>query len=162
MPSFKNILVPVDFSRLSTAAVRLGSSLAQHFEGTVTLVHVFDPLPYALREDYELFTSEQHKRLTSELEKSLATAKVRADTAGAPAVETRLLDGDVRKAILEYARTGALDLIVMGTHGRRGLEHALLGSVAEYVVRNAPCPVLTVRVPDDEAGQAAVVWPPIP
>jgi len=97
MPSFKNILVPVDFSRLSTAAVRLGSSLAQHFEGTVTLVHVFDPLPYALRADYELFTSEQQKRLTSELAKSLATAKVRADTAGAPAVETRLLDGDVRK-----------------------------------------------------------------
>jgi nucleotide-binding universal stress UspA family protein len=162
MPTFKNILIPIDFSRLSIEAVRIGSSLAQHFEGSVTLVHVFDPLPYALRADYELFTAEQHRRLTSELEKSLTTARLRADTAGAPAVETQLLEGDVRKGLTEFARAGHFDLIVIGTHGRRGLEQGLLGSIAEHLVRNAPCPVLTVRVPEGESDRAAVIWPPMP
>ena len=160
MTIFKQILIPVDFSTPSTAALRLGADMAGRFQGAVTLLHVYDPVPFAVSAEYEQYSPEQRKQLVTELEKSLAAAKQRAQTAGALNVQTRLLEGYPPNAIVEFAASGHFDLIVMGTHGRRGIQHALLGSVAERVVRTAPCAVLTVRAPEVRASEAAKVWPP--
>jgi len=156
---FKQILIPVDFSEQSTAALRLGADMAGRFRAAVTVLHVYDPLPFAVSPEYEQYSPEQRKRLAMELEKALSAAKQRAHTAGAMDVQTKLLEGNPPAAIAEFAAAGHFDLIVMGTHGRRGLEHALLGSVAERVVRTAPCPVLAVR-PEGTASEAAKIWPP--
>jgi nucleotide-binding universal stress UspA family protein len=80
------------------------------------------------------------------LARQLEEAKGEAQRAGATAVDTKLLQGAVAPEIVDYAKQGDYDLIVIGTHGHTGLKHALLGSVAERVVRLAPCPVLSLRV----------------
>ena len=145
MAGFKRILIPVDFGAHSAAAVRLGAELARAYQGSLTLLHVFDPLPYALPESFEIHSPEQRRRLYGELESELSRTKREAEAAGAPNVEVRLVEGYVSEQITEVARRGDFDIIVMGTHGRRGVKHALLGSVAERIVRTGPCPVLTVK-----------------
>jgi nucleotide-binding universal stress UspA family protein len=145
MANFKKILVPVDFSPHSAEAVRVAADIAEQYHGSITLVHVHDPLPYALPSEFDVFTPAQEARLIAEFEKRLAVTQRAAESAGAQRVETRLLHGQPSTAIVDAARSGQFDLIVMGTHGRTGIKHALLGSVAERVVRNAPCPVLTAK-----------------
>lgn len=156
---FKRILVPVDFSPHSTFAVRLGADLARRHSGAITLLHVFDPLPYALPGDVDALLPDQRQRLDSQTQKSLAAAQRRAETAGAPRVQRQLLEGNPAEEIVRFASEGQFDLIVMGTHGRRGLQHALLGSIAERVVRLAPCPVLTARAPEEMVSAGDEVWP---
>lgn len=156
---FKKILIPVDFSAHSSFAVKLGADLARRSAASVTVLHVFDPLPYALPADYQVFTPEQREQLQSEIRKSLAALRLRAETGGAARVETQTLEGSPVTEIVRLAAEGGFDLIVMGTHGRRGVKHALLGSVAERVVRSAPCPVLTARAPDGQLNPADEVWP---
>jgi nucleotide-binding universal stress UspA family protein len=73
---------------------------------------------------------------------------------GAQSVAHEVLTGPAASEIVEFARARGMDLIVMGTHGRRGLSHLLMGSVAERVLRTAPCPVLTVKV-EEQTGHAA-------
>lgn len=145
MTIFKNILVPVDFSVHSDEAVRVASEIAQQLQGSLTLVHVHDPLPYALPPEYMLYTPEQEARMLAEFEKSLAESKQLAVGAGAPRVEARLIHGFPATAIVDLARAGQFDSIVMGSHGRTGLKLALMGSVAERVQRTVPLPVLTVK-----------------
>jgi nucleotide-binding universal stress UspA family protein len=159
MTKFDKILIPVDFSAHSSLAVRLGADLASRYGGAITLLHVHDPLPYALPDNYQLFSPEQRRRLVEEIQKSLSAAQRRAETAGATSVQTKLLEGSPASEIVRFAGASGFDLIVMGTHGRRGLEHALLGSIAERVVRAAPCPVLTVRAPEERLGPGEGVWP---
>jgi nucleotide-binding universal stress UspA family protein len=79
------------------------------------------------------------------LESQLAGAKAQAIEAGAARVQTRLLQGTIAGQITEYSARGEFDLVVMGTHGRTGMKHLVLGSIAEKVVRTAACPVLTVK-----------------
>ena len=162
MALFKQILVPLDFSTPGNAVVQLAADMAGRLHGSLTLLHVHDPLPYALPAEYELFTPEQRERLQAEIEKALAAAKRRAQTAGALEVQTKCIAGNAAEQIVEFARAGNFDLIVMGTRGRRGIQHALLGSVAERVVRTAPCAVLTVRSPEDPASEAKNALPPTP
>jgi len=145
MKHFKNILVPVDFSSHSDEAVRIAADLSHRYEGALTLVYVFQPVNYPMPEGYVLYTPNQITELTQNFERLLVASKKLAEDAGAVTVQTRLLQGLVTMELLEFARTQGADLIVMGTHGRTGLTHALLGSVAERVLRKAPCPVLTVR-----------------
>jgi nucleotide-binding universal stress UspA family protein len=149
MTIFSKILVPVDFSPHSAEAIRVASEIARQFQGSVTLVHVHDPLPYALPSDYEMYTPEQESLLLAEFEKSLAESKRAAESAGAGRVETRLLHGVPATAILDFARAKQIDSIVMGTRGRTGIKHALMGSVAERVLRKAACPVLTVKATEE-------------
>ena len=146
MTIFENILVPVDFSPHSAEAIRVASEIARQSQGSITLVHVYDPLPYALPPEYVMYTPQQEGRMLAEFEKSLAASKRAAEDAGALRVETRLQHGLPSTAIVDLARDGHFDSIVMGTHGRTGFGHALMGSVAERVLRKAPCPVLTVKV----------------
>jgi nucleotide-binding universal stress UspA family protein len=145
MKPFEKLLVPTDFSEPAHAAMLLGADLSRRYAASMTLVHTYDLVAYALPDGYVMYTSPQLDRMLEELERRLADARRNAELAGALHVETRLLQGPAASEICAFAADGDFDLIVMGTHGRTGLKHFLMGSVAERVVRAAPCPVLTVR-----------------
>jgi len=144
MEAFRRILVPTDFSEASARAIGVGADLACRYEAALTLAHVFDPVPYALPETFALTAADQQK-LTAEYERRLAMAEQDARAAGAPRVETLLLQGTPAAKLMEYAKTGGFDLIVLASHSRSGWAEMLLGSVAEKVSRTAPCPVLIIR-----------------
>lgn len=141
------ILVPVDFSSHSDRALRYAARLAAQTGASVELLHVVDN-PVAsgawTSEVYVPDLPQMLDTLLGEANKRLTTLKSVAATEGI-AVETRVLTGQPAHTIVEHAGAGAFDLIVMGTHGRTGFSHLFVGSVAERVVRRAPCPVLTVR-----------------
>ncbi len=142
---FQNIVIATDGSAYSNAAVKLGSELAAQFGAKVTLVYVFEPVKYALPEGYVPYTPEQLTEMTDHFEQMLATTKDRALAHGAPAVETRLLQGVVAEEVSDFANKHHADLIVVGTHGRNLVGRVLLGSVADKILRTATVPVLTVR-----------------
>jgi len=151
MKPFRKILVPVDFSAHSDRAVCVAASMAGRYEASLDIVHVYEPLAYPLPDGYVMLTREQLDALFAEFDRKLRLAKQTALAVGASKVDTYVRQGLAASEICDFARDGAYDLIVMGTHGRRGLEHLLLGSVAERVLRMAPCPVLTVKEARDEA-----------
>ena len=159
MSIFQKILVPVDFSPYSSFALRMAADIAGRLNAAVTLLHVHDPVPYALPGDLQSISKDQQGQLRAEIEKELAALRVRAETAGAAGVQTLIANGPAAETIAQCAERGGFDLVVIGTHGRRGFQRMLLGSVAERVVRLAPCPVLTVRVPEEEL-QKEKLWPP--
>jgi Universal stress protein UspA and related nucleotide-binding proteins len=139
----KHILVATDFSPASDAALTYGRALAKTFGARLHLLHVAENFflrptltdPYALK-------AAVGRRLDERL-----TAEDRIERSAHAVLETSDHPADT---IAEYAKSTHIDLIVMGTHGRTGVSHLLVGSVAERVVRTAPCPVLTVRHPEHE------------
>lgn len=142
----KTILVPTDFSDTANAAVRCAAGLAETFGSSLTLLNVVeDAVVMGLTADVGAPVS---RRL---IDDALSEAAAKLDRALAdtllnrPGVERAVVAGDPYESILRYASERQVDLIVMGTHGRTGFAHLLLGSVAERVVRTSPCPVLTVR-----------------
>ena len=147
MRPFKRILVPVDFSPHSEEAIRYAVDVAQKYDGTLTLAHVYQPIAYSVPDGLVFYTPAQLGELLSELERQLEQMRVQAEKAGALRVESKMLQGVPSDEVAALAKEGGYDLIVMGTHGRTGLRHALMGSVAERVLRSAPCPVLTVHPP---------------
>jgi len=147
MKPFERILVPVDFSAYSAEAVHIAADLARRYDAALTLLHVYDPLAYALPDGFTPFPPVHSERLLEALEDQLASVKAHAIESGAPRVGTKLLHGTVAGQITEQAAHGEFDLVVMGTHGRTGVKHLVLGSIAENVVRTAACPVLTVKKP---------------
>jgi len=137
----RRILVPMDFSTGSDAALEMATSLARDSGGALILAHVeIIPLSAAGGEYLYAVPEPPTEELLAKLD-----AVVVPDS-HVP-VERRLLSGDPADAIIRLAQTENVDMIVMGTHGRRGLTRLLMGSVAEAVVRAAPCPVLTVKQP---------------
>jgi nucleotide-binding universal stress UspA family protein len=148
MKHFQKILVPVDFAPHSQEAVQQAVDIAQHYGASITLVYVYEPADYALPEGYVLYTPEQIGLMTTEFEARLRAARRDVEALGISRVETRLLNGAAASEIVAFAEDEGIDLIVMGTHGRTGLKHMLMGSVAERVLRTAPCPVLTTKAPD--------------
>lgn len=147
MLHWKKILCPVDFSDTSREAVNVAVELARKFDASVKLLHVYAAPTYALPEGAIIPTPDELRAVTDDVERALDAWKTKAAAQGAP-VATATAMGIPFVEILRFARDGACDLIVMGTHGRTGLRHALLGSVAEKVVRKSPCPVLTIRPPN--------------
>lgn len=145
------ILVPTDFSECSAVALRYGLALAGRFGATLHVLHAvpnpFDQ-PWAA-ELYALPQADFERMARDEADRRLAEL---IHDAGLPAERLRYVatSGAPFLAILQYAREAGIDLIVMGTHGRGAVAHLLIGSVAENVVRKAPCPVLTVRHPEHE------------
>lgn len=133
------ILYPTDFSESCLVAFDLACALARDYEAVLVVAHV-EPPPLALPTDGVALPPilVESGALLASLEQ-IRPADPRV------AVRHRLLTGDAADAILEAAAEEKADLIVMGTHGRGGLSRMLLGSVAEHVLRRAPCPVLTVR-----------------
>jgi nucleotide-binding universal stress UspA family protein len=146
MKPFSKILVPVDFSPHSREATLYAVDLARRYDAPITLAHAYQPIIFAVPESFVLYSPDQLANILTELDKQLTIAKREAEQAGAAKVDARLLQGDPASQIVQFAVDGGHDLIVMGTHGRTGASHLLMGSIAEKVVRRAPCPVLTVRV----------------
>lgn len=150
MYEIKTILVPIDFSECSRAALDCALSIAERHGAKVTALHVPEVMPEALNlrltneggavSTYGEFAVQNGKKA---LDKFLEEAG--KDRAGA--IEKLVEAGRPRDSILRVAKDKGYDLIVMGTHGRTGRAHALAGSVTESVVRMASCPVLTVRQP---------------
>ena len=149
MIDLKRILVPTDFSEFSQAALRYGCEFAAKFGAELHLLHVIDnPMPPG-SEDWGK-TLDEYQR---DLEK-YANNEMQALDLSPLTDRSRVTDviryGSALVGIVQYARDHDIDMIVLGTHGRTGLAHVFIGSVAEKVVRKAPCPVLTVRHPEHE------------
>jgi len=147
MLTLKNILVATDFSDASTAALAYGREMAQRFDATLHIVHVVDDLSSRIATATEAPVDFGHLQtdLESSADQRLEGLLTDQDRAACHAKVVRLTSTMPARAIGNYAHDSEIDLIVMGTHGRAGVAHLLMGSVAERVVRSAPCPVLTVH-----------------
>lgn len=144
--SFRKILIAVDFSPHAEHALEVAADLAKRLGAAVGIVHVHEPVVWAPGL-VEALDAKAGAALRSGLDGLLTEAATRARAAGVASVETRLIEGAPFVEIARCAQEGGYDLIVLGTHGRTGIGHALIGSVAERVVRKAHCPVLTVNLP---------------
>ena len=144
----KTILVPVDFSPCGDEALQYALKLAKKLDARLCLVHAY-LMPITSWEGGWAFPQDVISQLEAasraELDKVLK--KVQAEM---PNVEAMFYNGDPRDSILKAAEDSGAGMIVMGTHGRRGITRALLGSVAEAVLRRADCVVVTVRHPEDK------------
>ena len=138
-----HLLVPFDFSEGAKLALQHAIAYARQFKARVTLLHVvhlpFRGAGFGPGEDPGM-----EGRLMAEMSKHLSALAEGLKRQGVPATAVVRL-GYPSLDVVELARLELIDLIIMGTHGRTGLKHVLLGSVAERVVRHAPCPVLVVR-----------------
>jgi universal stress protein A len=142
--AIKRILVPTDFSDPSNEALTAAMSFGKESGATLDLVHVAIAVSYVLPPPIDLATLPVDMSKTLELAAAgLATEEDRVRAAGL-SCETATLFGRPDTEIVTRASATHADLIVMGTHGRSGLSHALLGSVAERVLRHSPCPILIV------------------
>jgi len=142
---YDRILLPTDGSEASDRAVAQAIGLARETGARLHVLYVVEDIPYAP----EMMDDEVESQLRETGEKVLSSLRERADEAGIEVV-AELREGAPHAAILEYADEADVGLVVMGTHGRSGLDRYLLGSVTERVVRTADVPVLTVRMEDKE------------
>ncbi len=137
--ALRNILAPIDFSAPSTRALAYARVLANKYDAALFLLHVVRDTCDAWGTD-----ADRLRSLADEIERASRDRLEELLVAGSGEhLITRI--GQPHDEILGYAKTHDIDLIVMGTHGYGGIEHMVLGSVAERVVRAAPCPVMTVR-----------------
>jgi nucleotide-binding universal stress UspA family protein len=149
--TIRQVLVATDFSEPSEAALLYGRTLAAQFGATLHVVHVIPEIyPHMFDEGYALMTPEIRKQIEDSAREHLSELLIDSDSSGPPAMSAVLAGSSPARAIVEYAKDHAIDLIVIGTHGRGGVAHLMLGSVAERVVRLAACPVLTVRHPEHD------------
>lgn len=147
--AFKKILCAIDFSAGSERAMRVAIRLANQSEAELVLAHVWYVPPLAITGQYTL-PAEVMQALADDAQTGLDAASRDATTSfGARQVTTRLMNGPPWREIVTLLESEAFDLAVLGTRGRSGLDRILLGTVAEKVVRHAPCSTLTVR-PDAE------------
>src|SRR5688572_11616992 len=147
MALITKILVPVDFSTHSHRALDFACELSLRFSAPMVILHAYAVPVYPLPEGYLLASAEAAAEMVAKIQDGMTETKRLAQERGIATVDTVVVEGSAFTEIIRTARTENVDLIVMGTHGRTGLKHVLLGSVAEKVVRKAPCAVLTVREP---------------
>lgn len=138
---FQKIFVATDFSDYADHAIEYAEVLAKQFGAEILLLHVIESFTYSLTDSMTVIGHDQ--ALSATAEALLENVQNRLVGEGF-SVERMLSHGTAYKEIVEKAKEAASDLIVIGTHGRTGMEHFLLGGVAEKVVRLAACPVLTV------------------
>ncbi len=145
---WKRICCPIDFSAASRAAMEVAADLARRGGASLCLMHAY-PIPgYTFPDGSVVASPKMMQELADQAKKHLEEWRAEAEKlVGAPGVRCETAVGEPAAEIVSFARASGVDLIVIGTHGRSGLEHALLGSIAERVVRRAHCPVLTVRPP---------------
>lgn len=148
---WKKILCPIDFSEPARAAMAAAVELSRHFDAELTLFHSYQLPGYTLPEGSVVASPKMLQDLADQAEAHLEEWRKIAQGLGAMRVETAKGIGDPAIEVVELAREGGFDLVVVGTHGRSGIRHALLGSIAERVVRHARCPVLTIH-PEPHAG----------
>lgn len=140
----KKILVPIDFSDCAKKALQYAIPFAEQHSAEIVLLYVAPSPAYAGGEYGIIDTSAMNAELTTAGEKRLETFATEELRAKVP-VETMVRTGSPTAEIIDVASKVPADIIVISTHGYSGLKHVLLGSVAEHVVRHAPCPVLVVR-----------------
>lgn len=143
----KNIVCATDFSDASSPAVDMAVGFAKQLGAKLTLVHVVQVPSYlgwddgpAMASVHDAYVAEIRKKAEEDL--AQAAGQITSQTAGIE-VETSVLDGVPHQVLADLSKEA--DMLVLGTHGRTGLEHLLIGSVAERTVRLSECPVLTVR-----------------
>jgi universal stress protein A len=146
MLTIRSILAPTEFGGHSRESLRYAVGMAERFGATLHLLHVL-PEVVPAGPDVMIAPALPPEYYTESEAESLAALPGVLDPAWGkpPALETAVRWGEAVDGVVEYARAHAIDLIVVATHGRHGLSHALLGSAAERIVRDAPCPVLTIR-----------------
>jgi nucleotide-binding universal stress UspA family protein len=153
VPNPTRILVPTDFSPTADAALSYAKTLAARLGASLHLVHVLSD-PYAVAtyvpEVYAPVSPETRERVLAEAQERLRE-RLNADEEQRFRGSRAVVCGLTAKEIVNYASQQHINLIVMGTHGRRGVAHLILGSVAEHIVRTAQCPVLTVQYAHVEA-----------
>jgi nucleotide-binding universal stress UspA family protein len=143
---YDDILLPTDGSDSIAAAATHAETLADRFDATLHVLSVVDT-----RNRFESPTSGLSVDAWVDAERDRADRAVEDTVAPLPddlSVETAVVEGVPKTAILDYVEDEGIDMVVMGTHGRTGLDHYLIGSVAEKVVRRSPVPVVTVRLAD--------------
>ncbi|HEY9157620.1 universal stress protein [Candidatus Binatus sp.] len=153
MPTFSKIVAATDFSEDSTLALTFAQEIAVKFSAEIVLVHVDQPLaPVMMTPELgpamdvgAMGRIAEEQRMLAQKELDKIAGKLRE---GGLKVKVQLKVGSPFMEILRAAQSENADLIVLGTHGRTGLAHVLMGSVAERVVQKSPCPVLTIRHPD--------------
>jgi universal stress protein A len=152
MLSLRKILVPIDLSPASTRVLEQAQEFAAKFSSSIDLLYVLTPpallAPEALMTGVGVTEQPLLEWLSHSGRDQLAKFESQARSAGIAVAASYSELGDPATAIVERAASGGYDLLVLGTHGRTGLSHLLMGSVAEKVVRRARCAVLTVRTSD--------------
>jgi nucleotide-binding universal stress UspA family protein len=138
----KNILVATDFSESAAVALAYGRDLARTFNARLHLAHMVEDVMVRYGPEVSFAVPELQKNLEERTWRDLRALITEDDRNIVPVVQTCV---NIANAIIEYAKTNNIDLVITGTHGRGPIKHLLMGSVAERVVRTAPCPVLTVH-----------------
>jgi nucleotide-binding universal stress UspA family protein len=151
MADWHKVLCPVDFSLASEQALHTAVRLAAGLYDELWLLHAFEVPLVTWAPEFVPPPPETYEPLRQDLTQRLEEWAERARSWGATLVHAQVDEAPAVQAILTEAQRVGADLIVMGTHGRTGLRHALLGSVAERVVQRANCPVLTVHAPEQAA-----------
>jgi nucleotide-binding universal stress UspA family protein len=148
MIALKNILVATDFSDPSKVALDYGRDLARSYGATLHVLHIVQDLSYQYGGEVGFPLPDLQAQWVAESRKRLEALITDDDRRGMQVVPTVQTMVSPAAGIVEYAKDHAIDLIITGTHGRAAVQHIFMGSVAERVVRTAPCPVLTVRSPE--------------
>jgi nucleotide-binding universal stress UspA family protein len=145
-PVIRKIVVPTDFSAASDKALEYAATLATTLNASIHLVHVVED-PFAAGGGWEFYIPDSQDLSERLFEQSLARLSITASEFDSRNIDvtTEIRRGSPTEGIISAATDSGADLIVMSTHGRTGLPHLLLGSVAERVIRGARCPVLAVR-----------------
>lgn len=149
MINIKNILCPIDYSINSEKALDYAIEFAEKYQAKLYLIHVLDIRLYDIN-DPDLYNVNIIDKETIDKLRERLLKCVDEDIKGRISVEAVIVQGVPFAEIVKASKDYMIDLIVLGTHGRTGLSHAIMGSVAEKVVRKAPCPVLTVRHPEHD------------
>lgn len=151
MIALKNVLVATDFSDASATALDYGRHFARAFGATLHVIHVVENVMARFAADaYPVVLPDLQKEVEEAGQRKLVGILNTEDFTQLQAVPVVRTSMGPASTITEYAKEAKVDLIILGTHGRGGVAHLLMGSVAERVVRTATCPVLTVRHPERE------------
>jgi universal stress protein A len=146
----KKVLVPTDFSDSARQALRYGMSFAKEYGAELVLLHVVENLTVGYASDlFPVPMAEVFQEISGYAKTELAKLGTEARARGL-AVQEQVVQGKPSAEIIRFASEHEIDVIVLGTHGKGMLDQALFGSTTERVVRRAPCPVLTVRMPEHE------------
>ncbi len=161
MPEWSSVCCAVDFSEPSRLAMEQAVELVRRFGGALTLVHVQE-LPRAAATDLLAEPVGMADDLAEELARLMEGWRSDAERILGREVRTSILRGTPAAEIVRFARDRGFDLLVLATHGRTGLKRLVLGSVAEQVVRQAPCPVLVARRTDTSGVERSAHGPEQP
>jgi len=152
---WRKICCAVDFSDGAGLALELAAALARVHDADLVVLHSYSHPASRLADLYTVNASEAANIERRQHDTELERWRQRAEQLGAPRVQAAMMVGKPDQVIVDFAQREGVDLVVMGTHGRTGLKHVLMGSVAEHVVRRAPCPVLTTRAGAAQASHSA-------